>query len=225
MKRVLIVETNVAKYGDTKEATGLWLGESAEFVDELQKEDVQFDFISPKGGFVPLDPRSMKYIDHSIMRIYEQPDFIERALRNTLKPADVDPSQYAAIYYTGGHGVTWDFPDNIEIQQLASSIYQDGGYLASVCHGIAGLFNIRDHNNDYVIANKNITGFTTSEEVIAGKRKVVPFLNQQMAQKRGANFNKKRFYKNYAIQDGRIITGQNPFSVRSVAQLLIQELK
>lgn len=119
----------------------------------------------------------------------------------------------------------WDFPDNIEIQQLASSIYQDGGYLASVCHGIAGLFNIRDHNNDYVIANKNITGFTTSEEVIAGKRKVVPFLNQQMAQKRGANFNKKRFYKNYAIQDGRIITGQNPFSVRSVAQLLIQELK
>ncbi|MCZ3392916.1 type 1 glutamine amidotransferase domain-containing protein, partial [Enterococcus faecium] len=78
------------------------------------------------------------------------------------------------------------------------------------------------HNNDYVIANKNITGFTTSEEVIAGKRKAVPFLNQQMAQKRGANFNKKRFYKNYAIQDGRIITGQNPFSVRSVAQLLIQ---
>jgi len=67
MKKVLIVETNVEKYGDSYEATGLWLGEAAEFVDELNKAGVQYDFVSPKGGYVPIDPRSMKYVDESIM--------------------------------------------------------------------------------------------------------------------------------------------------------------
>ena len=86
MKKVLIVETNVEKYGDINEATGLWLGESAEFVDELNKAGVQYDFVSPKGGYVPVDPRSMKYVDESIMKIYSNQDFIVRGLANTLSP-------------------------------------------------------------------------------------------------------------------------------------------
>lgn len=222
MKKVLIVETNVQKYGDTNDATGLWLGESAEFVDELQKVGWQFDFVSPKGGFVPLDPRSMKYVDAAIMKVYEDPTFIDKALRNTLKPEDVDPSAYDAIYYTGGHGVMWDFPDDPALSQIATEIYTAGGYLTSVCHGIAGLFNVKDGAGQYVIANKKITGFTTSEEVLAGKKKVVPFLNQEMAEQRGAQFVKKHSYQDNVVTDGQLITGQNPFSVRSVAKALIQ---
>ena len=50
MIKVLIVETNVSRYQSTNEATGLWLGESAEFVAELQKQGIAYDFVSPKGG-------------------------------------------------------------------------------------------------------------------------------------------------------------------------------
>lgn len=225
MTKVLIVETNVQNYQGTNDPTGLWLGESAEFVDEMQQAGIDLDYVSPNGGFVPLDPRSMKYTDAAIMAVYHDPDFIERGLKNTLKPADVNPADYDAIYYTGGHGVMWDFPDNAEIQTIARAIYDQNGYLLSVCHGIAGLLNIEDNQGNYLIKDKNITGFTTAEEIIAGKKKVVPFLNRDVATKHGAKFQKKRFYKDYAVQDGHLITGQNPFSVRSVARQFIKDVK
>lgn len=224
MKKVLIIETNVTRYQGTTEPTGLWLGEAVEFVDEMQKVGIEFDFVSPNGGFVPLDPRSMKHTDESILEIYEDPDFIHRGLTNTLRPDQVNPTDYSAIYYTGGHGVMWDFPEDLTIQNLATAIYDNGGYLVSVCHGVAGLLNIKDKSGNYLIEGKNITGFTTAEEILAGKKSVVPFLNQVAVEKRGGHFKKKRFYREYAIQDGRILTGQNPFSVRAVAKLLINEL-
>nr|WP_242590371.1 type 1 glutamine amidotransferase domain-containing protein [Enterococcus sp. MSG2901] len=220
----MIIETNVTRYQGTTEPTGLWLGEAAEFVAEMQKVEIEVDFVSPKGGFVPLDPRSMKYTDESILEIYEDPDFIHRGLTNTLRPDQVNPTDYAAIYYTGGHGVMWDFPKDLTIQNLATAIYDNGGYLVSVCHGVAGLLNIKDKSGNYLIEGKNITGFTTAEEILAGKKTVVPFLNQVEVEKRGGHFKKKRFYHEYAIKDGRILTGQNPFSVRAVAKLLIDEL-
>ncbi len=225
MKKVLIVETNVTRYAGTHDATGLWLGESTEFANELQKVGISVDYVSPKGGFVPLDPRSMKYVDESIMDFYETPDFKNRALSKTLNPSEVNPEDYFAIYYAGGHGVMWDFPDNKELQSIAMTIYQQNGYVTSVCHGIAGLLNIKDDSNNYLISGKTITGFTLSEEIIAGKKSVVPFFNKEEAEKRGAKFKQKRAYKDFAVQDGHLITGQNPFSARSVANLLIKEVK
>jgi putative intracellular protease/amidase len=136
----------------------------------------------------------------------------------------VNPADYAAIYFTGGHGVMWDFPNNRELQSISLAIYQNNGFVTSVCHGVAGLLNLKDDQGNYLIAGKSITGFTTMEEVIAGKKRVVPFLNKQVAQKHGAHFKKKRAYREFAIQDGQLITGQNPFSARKVAQLLIANL-
>lgn len=225
MKKVLIVETNVERYGATNEATGLWLGEAAEFVDELNKAGIQYDFVSPKGGYVPIDPRSMKYVDASIMKIYANQDFIKRGLANTLAPEQVNFEEYFAIYYTGGHGVMWDFVNSEPIAQLASQIYENDGYLLSVCHGIAGLLNIKDGAGNFYITGKNITGFTKTEEILAGKIKVVPFFNAVEASKRGAHFQKKRAYKEFVVKDGKIITGQNPFSVRAVAGALLKDMK
>ncbi|MCI1933598.1 MAG: type 1 glutamine amidotransferase domain-containing protein [Atopobiaceae bacterium] len=222
--KVLIVETNVARYQGTDELTGLWLGEAAEFIDEMDQAEIDVDFVSPNGGFVPLDPRSMKYVDESILRIYESPDFIKRGLSGTLRPEQINPQNYEAIYYAGGHGVMWDFPDNKSLQKIALQIYTQGGYVASVCHGVAGLMNIKKENGNYLIKDKKITGFTAFEEILAGKAKIVPFFNQKQAESRGANWRQKRFYRDFAIRDGRVITGQNPFSVRSVAKLLIEVL-
>ncbi|WP_334352378.1 type 1 glutamine amidotransferase domain-containing protein [Companilactobacillus sp. HBUAS56257] len=224
MKKILVVLTNTIRYHGTQQATGLWLGEATEFVDEVTNANFAVDYVSPKGGFVPLDPRSFKYTDKSTMDIYASSDFQQRALTNSLKPEQINPKDYSAIYYTGGHGVMWDFPTDPKLQEITRKIYQQGGLITSVCHGIAGLLNVTDANGKYLIAGKNITGFTTAEEILAGKRKVVPFLNENVAKSHGANFQKKRAYKEFAIQDDQLITGQNPFSARAVAKLVIKNL-
>ncbi len=224
MKKILIVLTNTTHYGDTNDATGLWLGEATEFIDVVNQAGYQVDYVSPQGGFVPLDPRSMKYTDAASMARYNSDDFQQRALTHSQTPASIDPTEYIAIYYTGGHGVMWDFPDNTELQTITQSILAQGGYATSVCHGIAGLLNVKDSDGQYLISGRNVTGFTTAEEVLAGKRKVVPFLNQTVATKHGANFKRRRAYAEYAVQDGQLITGQNPFSAKAVANLLIKAL-
>lgn len=223
MKKILVVLTNTTRYHGTNDATGLWLSEATEFVDEVTKAGFQVDYVSPQGGFVPLDPRSMKYTSDRDLQIYESKDFQQRALTNSLKPSDIDPKNYQAIYYTGGHGVMWDFPDSNDLQLITQKIYQQNGFVTSVCHGIAGLLNVRV-DDQYLIRDKKVTGFTTAEEILAGKKKVVPFLNQQVATEHGAKFQKKRAYKEYAVKDGRLITGQNPFSARAVAKLLLKNI-
>ncbi|KIL22351.1 type 1 glutamine amidotransferase domain-containing protein [Bacillus safensis] len=224
MKKILVVLTNITRYVNTTEATGLWIGEATEFVEEVTKSGFEIDYVSPRGGFVPIDPRSMKYADESTFSIYESEDFQNRALRNSMQPSDVNPNDYIAIYYTGGHGVMWDFPNNPELQQISLTIYNNGGYIVSVCHGIAGLLNIKDKNGDYLIRDKKITGFTTTEEILSTKKSIVPFLNKDIAIKNGAIFQKARAFRSFVVQDGNLITGQNPFSTREVAKKLLTNL-
>ncbi|MBP2058384.1 putative intracellular protease/amidase [Lactobacillus colini] len=222
-KKILVVETNQATYGDKSQATGLWLGETTEFVLAVEKAGYEVDYVSPKGGYVPIDPRSMKYADKASLKLYQQADFQDRALAHTLSPSEINPSDYIAIYYAGGHGVMWDFPDNQGLQKIAEAIYNQGGYVTSVCHGIAGLLNLKV-NGDYLIKGRKVTGFTTAEEILAGKRRIVPFLNQAETAKRHGQFIRRRAYASFAIQDGHLITGQNPFSAKAVADKLIKAL-
>lgn len=225
MKKVLVVLTNESQYGNRPEATGLWLGEATEFVREVEQNEIAVDYVSPKGGYVPIDPRSLKYASAADLEMYASTDFRKRALSESLKPTEVEVGDYAAIYFTGGHGVMWDFPYNDELHQLSWEIYQQGGFLTSVCHGISGLLFLKDDQDQYVIKGKRITGFTNGEEVLSGKLKIVPFLNEDVAKINGALFTKKRAYSEYAIQDGQLITGQNPFSPKAVAKLLVKNLQ
>ena len=94
----------------------------------------------------------------------------------------------------------------------------------SVCHGIAGLLFIKDKNGNYFVKDKKITGFTTTEEYLSGKSTVVPFYNEKVAEDHGAKFVKARAFKSFAVQDGQIITGQNPFSAKAVAQKFLENM-
>ncbi|MFC6175826.1 type 1 glutamine amidotransferase domain-containing protein [Companilactobacillus huachuanensis] len=225
MKKILVVETNKTQYGYYPEATGLWLGETTEFVEIVQNAGFSVDYVSPKGGFVPIDPRSFKYATPDDLKMYREQSFQDRALANTISPNEIDPRDYQAIYYTGGHGVMWDFPYNEKLHQISLQIYQNDGFLTSVCHGISGLLYIKDEQGQYLIRHKHITGFTNAEEQLSGKKKYVPFLNEEVAKLHGAIFSKQRAYSEYALVDGQFITGQNPFSAAAVGKLLVKKLQ
>lgn len=225
--KILVVLTNTSRYPNKQEATGLWLAEATEFVAQVQEAGLAVDYVSPKGGYVPIDPRSLKeaYLDEETLNIYQSDDFRKRALGQSLAPHEVSANNYVAIYFTGGYGVLWNFYDNQELHQIAENIYENGGFVTSVCHGLAGLLNLKDSQGQFLIAGRKITGFTQGEEILSGKHKLVPFGTEREAKKRGADFQKKRPFASYAVQDDRLITGQNPQSGRAVADLLIKTLK
>lgn len=223
--KILMILTNTSRYKNSFEKTGLWLSEATEFIDEINSR-FKIDYVSPNGGRVPLDPRSLekKYVKKEDLEILESNDFKNRALTNSLRADQVDPSEYIAIYYTGGHGVLCDYPHDYNIQALASYIYNNGGHIATVCHGLAGVLNILDMKGGYFIKDKNVTAFTNTEELLAGKFNKLPFFTENEARIRGAIFNQYLPFSEYVIQDGRLITGQNPNSTRKVAQILLNNI-
>ncbi len=141
------------------------------------------------------------------------------------KITDLNPQDYGAIYFTGGHGVLWDYPEDKELMKVAEAIYYAGGFITSVCHGTAGLLNLKDEEGQYLIKDKVVTGFTNEEEELNGTATAVPFLTETELNQRGARYKKAAAFKEYAIRDGRIITGQNPQSPQKVAELLVAELR
>jgi putative intracellular protease/amidase len=223
-KKILVVLTGTEKYPDLNRATGIWLGEAVHFVEKVEKAGFQVDYVSPKGGYTPIDPHSLAMAEPIDWEWYHDKRFMNR-LGATLRPSEVNPDDYAAIYFVGGHGVLWDFPDNEALQTLSRKIYENGGVVSSVCHGAVGLLNIKLSDGTLLIKGKEVTGFSDEEERLAELDKYVPFLTEDQLVKRGAVYKKaEKPWAAYAIADGRVITGQNPASGGAVADLVIKQL-
>ncbi|NQN68069.1 type 1 glutamine amidotransferase domain-containing protein [Streptococcus suis] len=224
MKKALIVLTNIEQYGEHERLTGLWLSELTHFYDELVKVGYEADFVSPKGGYVPLDPHSLTMMDDVDRTYYRNATFRNRALGQTLRPEEVKATDYELIYYTGGHGVMWDFPESVKIAELASQIYQNGGLVTAVCHGVAGLLPIKDEAGQPLIAGKVVTGFTNQEEELNGTADLVPFLTESALREKGAKVEIGTAFSSVVRQDDRILTGQNPQSARALGQTVVSML-
>jgi putative intracellular protease/amidase len=224
-KKILVVLTSVEKYPNLERATGLWLGEAVHFVKKVQEAGYELDYVSPEGGYTPIDPHSLAMADPVDWEWYQKKEFMNR-LGATLKPSEVNPDDYVAIYYTGGHGVIWDFPENEALQSISQKIYENGGFVSSVCHGAAGLLNIKLSNGLLLVKDKEVTGFSNEEEKLAELDKFVPFLTETELVARGAIYKKAdEPWAAFAVEDQRLITGQNPASGGAVADLLIAALK
>ncbi|EXB47069.1 N-terminal domain of DJ-1_PfpI family protein [Acinetobacter baumannii 146457] len=226
-KRILHVVTNIAQYETVDRPTGLWLGGLTHAYDEFEKQGYIQDIVSPLGGHSPIEPKSLERFvaDASVLKRKNDPAFMQ-LLETTKKPAEINWQDYDVIYYTGGHGVMWDFLDNPELQQITSNIYEHGGIVASVCHGYCGLLNVQLANGQYLIAGKKLTGFAWCEEVLAGVAKKVPYNAEQLAKQRGAKYEKKLIpFMPNVVQHGKLITGQNPFSARVTALAIIEALE
>lgn len=224
--KILVVMTNHSKYPSREDTTGLWVTELTHFFDVAQQAGYDMDFVSPQGGRIPLDERSQKwiYMDKDARAHLADPAFMKR-LNNSLKPSDIKASDYKAIYFTGGHGVMWDFPNNPELTALAEQIYRQGGVVSAVCHGVAGVLALKDEHGKPLIANRKVTGFSDREETLSGMKKQVPFFLEDQLKSKGARYSKGLLpFTSYVVVDDRIITGQNPQSPREVGQEVVKRL-
>lgn len=203
------------------EPTGAYLPELAHGFYVFEEAGIAVDFVSPNGGRVPLyagddDERSQAFM--------QREELVAR-LHQSMTPAQVDPTAYAAIYFVGGHGTMWDFPNQPALASLGETIYAEGGVVSAVCHGPAGLIGLRNENGEPLVRGRRVAAFTDDEERAAGHEEHVPFLLQTRLEELGATVVTAPIWQPNVQADGRLVTGQNPASAEGVAEAVVELLR
>ncbi|MET4705846.1 type 1 glutamine amidotransferase domain-containing protein [Frigoribacterium sp. UYMn621] len=219
MSRILIVLSSHDQLGSTGRATGWYLPEAAHPWKIFTEANIDIEFVSPKGGRNRMDGVDLEdAIQAEFLTTFGDtgPD--------THRPDQVDPSQFDAVLYVGGHGTMWDFANNTALAGIARDIYEADGIVSAVCHGPAGLVNITLSDGTYLVAGKQLAAFTNDEEAAVGLTDVVPFLLADALTGHGAQHIPAANFAANTIVDGRLITGQNPASAVGVAEAIVQAL-
>ena len=222
MTAVLLALTSHDRKGESGEPTGFYVPEAAHPWDILTRAGVGVGFVSVQGGAPPQDGADRT--DPVQARFLDDPD-IARQLATTPRPDEIDPGEYDAILFVGGHGAMWDFPDNGALQRIARDIYEAGGAVAAVCHGPAALVNLRLSDGSLLVAGRTVAAFSDDEERAVGLADVVPFLLATRLVENGARHTSAEPFHPHVEVDGRLVTGQNPASAGPLALSLLDVLK
>ncbi|WP_281561069.1 type 1 glutamine amidotransferase domain-containing protein [Thalassomonas sp. RHCl1] len=224
-KKVLIVLTSHDQLGDTGEKTGFWLEEFAAPYYVLLDAGVSITLASPAGGQPPIDGKSeLADFQTDATRRFDRDVKAQQVLANTVKLSGVSKEDYDAVFYPGGHGPLWDLVDNRDSLALITELNRRQKPVATVCHATAALLNVKDDNGDFYIRGKSVTGFSNSEEDAVQLTQVVPYLLEDELKARGGDYQKVDDWAPFVVQDGMLITGQNPASSEMVARALLKSL-
>jgi len=220
-ERILIVVSSLDKKAPNL-VGGFWFPELTHPVEVFDEVGLNYDIASPKGGLAPFDGFDLK--DQASLNFWTQPEHRNK-LGNTLKLSDVDPSKYAAVLLVGGHGPMWDFVRNPELDEIVRTIYENNGIVSAVCHGPAGLIDVKLSNGQSLIKDRRLTAFTAEEESARQYDKIVPFALESALKNAGAKFEEAPIFEKRVVVDGRLVTGQNPASAKALGEAVIKALQ
>ncbi|MBN3812296.1 type 1 glutamine amidotransferase domain-containing protein [Paraburkholderia sp. Ac-20347] len=224
--KVLIVLTSHEDLGNTGKKTGFWLEEFAAPYYALRDAGAQLTLASPKGGQPPLDPKSSDpSAQTDATRRFDADAAAQAELANTKRLADIDASDFDAVFYPGGHGPLWDLAEDPVSIALIEKTLAAGKPVAAVCHAPGVLRHVKGADGKPLVAGKSVAGFSNSEEAAVGLTDVVPFLVEDMLKSNGGRYTKGPDWAPHVAVDGLLITGQNPASSEPVAEALLAALK
>lgn len=152
----------------------------------------------------------------------ETTSFTRYAFEDTLRLADVDKADYALVMFAGGNAASYDFPDSEAVQRTASEMYEAGKLVTAVCHGTSALLNVESGDQDYLVRDRHVTGFSNAEEDALGQLDVMPVLLEDELPQRGAFYTAEAPFTAHVVVDGRLITGQSPPSARPLGEAIVQ---
>ncbi|MBN0988951.1 type 1 glutamine amidotransferase domain-containing protein [Amphritea pacifica] len=222
---ILFVLTSHDALGDTGEKTGFWIEEFAAPYYVLADAGADITLASPAGGLPPIDPKSaLEEFQTDDTRRFDQDAELQQKLAHTFKLADITADQFDAIFYPGGHGPMWDLSNDQHSVELIESFARQGKLVAAVCHASSVLLHTRDAGGKPLVKNRKVTGFSNTEEAAVGLTGVVPFLLEDELKKLGGVYSQGADWVPYTVEDGQLITGQNPASSSQVAKTLLARL-
>jgi len=221
IKPILCVVTSHPIRGDSGEPTGFAMVELTHPLEVFEKAGIPVEIASIRGGHPPIDffDLSDPVNDH-----YWKDKTFRDALAHSLVLSDLDPSRYSALFFAGGHGTMWDFADSPAVQEVIREIWEAGGVVSAVCHGPAALVNAKLSDGSYLVAGKKLASFTDEEEAEVKYTKVVPYLLATTLKERGALHQPAPNWTENVVEDGRLITGQNPASAHGVGIAVVASL-
>ncbi len=194
--------------------TGTWLQELTEPYEAFRAAGLEVEVASIKGGRAPLDPASREGRPEERL----QADATLRSkVARSIPLSSISARDYDAIFLVGGHGAIWDFPDHPILAGIVDQIFERGGVVAAICHGVLGL-------TPRVVNGRAVTGFSDDEEVAEGLDGIVPLSTQGRLAAQGGRYTAAPVYEPHAITDGRLVTGQNPSSALAAARRLLRAL-
>ncbi|MGI2258649.1 type 1 glutamine amidotransferase domain-containing protein [Shewanella sp. GXUN23E] len=223
--KVLIVLTSHDMLGNTGKKTGFWLEELAAPYYTFKDKGVEVVFASPKGGQPPLDPKSNEpgFQTKDTQR-FENDSGALAQLATTARLEQVNPEDFDAIFYPGGHGPLWDLAEDERSISLIETFLAANKPAALVCHAPGVLRHARKPDGRPLVEGKRVTGFTNTEEAAVELTEIVPFLVEDELKARGGYFSRGDDWAPYVVEDTLLITGQNPASSAPVAKALLNRL-
>jgi putative intracellular protease/amidase len=220
--RVLIVVSGEGRDAG-KTRPGFEMDEFSQAWLIFRANGLAIDVASPKGGRVEADKYNPKEAFNA--SLLEDADAV-RELANTRATADLQASDYAAVYVVGGKGAMFDLPFDPALKTLLAEVHDGGGIVAAVCHGPAALVDVRLADGSLLVAGRALTGFSNEEEAVFGKRwaKEFRFQLEDAMRERGAHWQEAPLMMPRLVVDDRLVTGQNPYSTPAVAEAMVRAL-
>lgn len=217
-KPLLILVTSASQMGQGQQ-TGLWLEEFAVPYKIFRDNNVPVRVASPKGGKIPIDPRSVPDDGQK-----EQWREAIAELENTLPLEQVWEDGFVGVFVPGGHGAMFDMPDNPLVAGVLERTWAQGGLVSAVCHGPAALVGARDEQGAPLVQGRTVSCFTNDEEREVGLDEAMPFLLESRLHELGAKIDNTGKFQSKVVIDGRLVTGQNPPSSQAVAEAVVRVL-
>ena len=223
--KVLMVLTSHDQLGNTGRKTGFWLEEFAAPYYTFKDAGADIVLASPAGGQPPLDPKSDEPdFQTELTRRFKADPVAQQALASTVKLETVSAEEFDAVFYPGGHGPLWDLAESSVSIALIEAFQRAGKPTAFVCHAPGVLRHVKAADGQPLVKGRRVSGFTNSEEEGVGLTDVVPFLIEDEFLALGGLYEKGPDWQSFVIEDGLLITGQNPASSEAAAKALVNRL-
>ncbi|MBA0173229.1 type 1 glutamine amidotransferase domain-containing protein [Pectobacterium versatile] len=223
--KILMVLTSHDKLGNTGNKTGFWLEEFAAPYYTFKDAGAELVLASPAGGQPPLDPKSdLADFQTELTHRFKADPAAQQGLANTVKLDTVSEQDFDAVFYPGGHGPLWDLAESPVSIALIEAFVRANKPTGFVCHAPGVLIHVKAENGDALIKGRKVTGFTNGEEAAVQLTDVVPFLIEDEFKKLGGLYEKGPDWAPYLVEDGKLITGQNPASSEVVAKAILKQL-